>query len=158
MDTVSAMVHTNGERDMGFDDEWDALRVQAAQRQESSMRLNHIPMEPSGGGGQSDFASTPAEKKAAANTIETELEPNTKKATDWADESSEAAVKSFDGWQTAAGLKKVQETWDKQVKTLMGRLSSEKGALRGASGLFTGNDGNIRSQFAPLNKSGLDGI
>ncbi|MGW4164345.1 hypothetical protein [Streptomyces sp. NPDC004788] len=146
---------------MGFEQEWGALRGQAAEGQSSSMQLNQVPGDPSGptgSGGPGDFASTPAQKQAAANTIETELEPNTKKATDWADESSNAAVKAFDGWQTAAGLKKVQDTWDQQVKTLMGRLSSEKSALRGASGLFAHNDLGIRGQFAPVSKSKIDGI
>ncbi|MFB7917787.1 hypothetical protein [Streptomyces sp. NPDC056061] len=152
---------------MGFDEEWEQLRGQAATRQGTRMQLNGTGDGPSSGGlgGNQDFASTPAEKKAAANTIETELEPNTKKATDWADETSKAAVKEFDGWDTGAGVKKVMETWDKQVKVLMGRLSVEKGALRGASGLFAGNDDLIKSQFTPLLKpqpgpyaSGLDGL
>ncbi|MFE2146162.1 hypothetical protein ACFXA3_31295 [Streptomyces sp. NPDC059456] len=133
------------------------------------MRLNHVPTEPSGptgptapmgpfapGKGPADFASTPAEKKAAAGTIETELEPNTKKATEHADTETGAAQKGFDGWETAAGLKKVADTWDQQVKTLMGRLASEKTALRGATALFTGNDTGIGSQF--VNQSKLNGL
>ncbi|MET8505082.1 hypothetical protein ABZV60_10565 [Streptomyces sp. NPDC004787] len=146
---------------MGFDEEWAALRARAAEQQETSMRLNQLPADRSGptpGGGPGDFGSSPAEKKAAANTIENELEPNTKKAADWADEASDTAVKTFDGWRTSAGLKKVQETWDQQVKTLMGRLSSEKAALRGASGYFAQNDLGIRGQFAPVSKSKIDGI
>ncbi|WP_284578363.1 hypothetical protein [Streptomyces sp. 2P-4] len=107
-------------------------------------------------GGQ-DFASTPAEKKAAANTIETELQPNTKKAANDADESTAAAQKGFDGWETAAGLKKVAETWDQQVKNLIARLEAEKGALRGASGLFTRNDIGLRNDFL-AGKSGLNGL
>ncbi|MFK0259059.1 hypothetical protein [Streptomyces sp. NPDC090445] len=141
---------------MGFDEEWAALRAQAADRQGPVMRLNRVPDDPSGpapGGGPGAFGSSPAEKQAAANTIENDLEGSTKKSTDWADESSDAAIKTFDGWQTAAGLKKVQETWDRQVKTLMGRLSSEKNALRGASGYFARNDLDIRGQFAPLSQS-----
>lgn len=107
-------------------------------------------------GGSQDFASTPAEKKAAAGTIETELEPNTKKASEHADEATGSAQKGFDGWDTAAGLKKVAETWDQQVKTLMGRLASEKSALRGASGLFTQNDTGLNNQF--LSQSKLNGL
>nr|WP_327279516.1 MULTISPECIES: hypothetical protein [unclassified Streptomyces] len=131
------------------------------------MRLNHVPTEPSGptgptgpmgpfapGKGPGDFASTPAEKKAAAGTIETELEPKTKKAAEHADTDTNAAQKGFEGWETAAGLKKVSDTWDQQVKTLMGRLSAEKTALRGASGLFTSNDTGIGSQFTT--QSGLN--
>ncbi|MFJ7201408.1 MULTISPECIES: hypothetical protein [unclassified Streptomyces] len=150
---------------MGFDEEWGLLRGQAAERQSTHMQLNGTGDGPLSGPGGKDFASTPAQKTAAANTIETELEPNTKKATGRADETSTAAVKEFDGWDTGAGLKKVMETWDKQVKVLMGRLSMEKGALRGASSLFAGNDQLIKSQFTPLLKpqpgpyaSGLDGL
>ncbi|MEU6893614.1 hypothetical protein ABZ934_17795 [Streptomyces sp. NPDC046557] len=125
------------------------------------MRLNHVPPEPSGPGpssppvygpfapgkGPGDFASTPAQKKEAAATIQTELQPNTKTAAEHADEAHNAAHKGFDGWDTAVGLKKVADTWDQQVKNLMARLDAEKGALRGASGLFTGNDIATHNQF-----------
>ncbi|MEW2414288.1 hypothetical protein AB0953_11270 [Streptomyces sp. NPDC046866] len=118
-------------------------------------------MDPGGsggsGGGKPDFASTPAEKKSAANTIETELEPNTKKAAEHADDATSTAQKGFEGWETAAGLKTVAETWDKQVKVLMGRLSAEKGALRGASGLFVQNDYGVGGSF-PGSKSKLNGL
>ncbi|MEU8433133.1 hypothetical protein AB0F18_09465 [Streptomyces sp. NPDC029216] len=130
---------------------------EAGTDQQVGMRLNHVPPEPSAppapgpvpglGGGPGDFASTPKQKQEAAGTIETELEPNTKKATEHADDATSTAQKGFEGWETAAGLKTVAETWDKQVKVLMGRLSAEKSALRGASGLFAGNDTGIRSQF-----------
>lgn len=128
------------------------------QDQQVGMRLNHVPSDPGGSGsapapapglgpGSPDFASTPAQKKVAANTIEHELEPNTTKATNLADAATTSAHKGFDGWETAAGLKTVADTWDQQVKNLMARLASEKSALRGAHKLFTGNDAGIRSQF-----------
>ncbi|MCY0953396.1 hypothetical protein [Streptomyces sp. H27-S2] len=143
-----------------FNREWGRSRVGATDQQ-VDMRLNgagdpHVPLAPGGSGG---FGSTPAEKTAAANTIETELEPNSKKATEHADESTDAAVKEFDGWDTAAGLKKVADTWDKQVKNLMGRLASEKSALRGASGLFVRNDIGLGNQFKPIgSQSKLNGL
>ncbi|WP_329379815.1 hypothetical protein OG625_13685 [Streptomyces sp. NBC_01351] len=150
---------------MGFDHEWDRAGAGAADQQ-VDMRLNRLdgpagPPVPGGPvpGGPGNFASTPAEKTSAANTIETELEPNTKKATEHADEATNAAVTGFDGWDTAAGLKKVADTWDKQVKNLMGRLSSEKGALRGASGLFVRNDIGLGDQFRPIgSQSRLNGL
>ncbi|MEV7618337.1 hypothetical protein [Streptomyces sp. NPDC089799] len=132
------------------------------------MRLNSGPpgpyapgtTPPSAGmfspGGNQDFASTPAQKKAAAGTIETELEPNTKKASEHADDATGSARKGFEGWDTAAGLKKVADTWDQQVKTLLGRLAGEKSALRGASGLFTRNDTGLGDQF--LSQSKLNGL
>lgn len=88
--------------------------------------VDGVPAGPLAQGGGSVFGSTPAEKKAAANTIETELEPNTKKAADGAKENTSAAARTLDGWETASGLKKVTETWDQQVKMLMGRVSAER--------------------------------
>ncbi|WP_229907466.1 hypothetical protein [Streptomyces vinaceus] len=123
------------------------------------MRLNGVPAADGGGGGGGTFASTPAQKRSAAHTIETELEPNTKKATEHADEGTNTAVKGFDGWDAAVGLKKVADTWDQQVKVLMGRLSSEKGSLRGASGLFVRNDLGTGDGFRPLGaQSKLNGL
>ena len=66
-------------------------------------RLNSGPaagLPPLASGGPGGFASTPAEKKAAAGTIETELEPDTKKAVDHADGATSTARKGFDGCDT----------------------------------------------------------
>ncbi|MFD6915133.1 hypothetical protein ACFWB2_24235 [Streptomyces virginiae] len=105
------------------------------------------------------FSSTPTEKKAAANTIETELEPNTQKASDGAKENTSAAARTLDGWETASGLKKLTETWNQQVKTLMGRLSAEKTSLRGTSGLFVRNDVHTGDELRTLGpKSKLEGL
>ncbi|MEU9233141.1 hypothetical protein [Streptomyces subrutilus] len=123
---------------MGFEEDWGRASSTAADQ--AAMRLNSGPPPGPALPGTGDFGSTPAEKKAAANTIENDLEPSTKKAAEHADEASAGAVKAFDGWSTAAGLKKVQETWDRQVTGLMGRLASEKTALRGTSNLFLRND------------------
>ncbi|WP_336321317.1 hypothetical protein [Streptomyces lavendofoliae] len=124
---------------MGFDEEWAQLRAEAASRRETSMRLNQLPADQGGGGGK-DLVSSPSEKRAAANTIETLIVPDTKKATDWADEATTGAIGALKGWQTAAGLKTVQTTWDKQVKTLTDRLNREKGALRATVTTLTGVD------------------
>ncbi|WP_030303089.1 hypothetical protein [Streptomyces katrae] len=133
-----------------FTQEWGSERARAADQ--AAMRLNSVPAADGGGGGGGGgtFASTPAQKRSA---------PNTKKATDHADESTNTAVKGFDGWDAAAGLKKVADTWDQQVKVLMGRLGSEKGSLRGASGLFVQNDLSTGDGFRPLGtQSKLNGL
>ncbi|MER5777641.1 hypothetical protein ABT144_25795 [Streptomyces sp. NPDC002039] len=121
-----------------------------------NLRLNSVP-GPLAPGGNQDFASTPAEKKAAANTIETELQPNTQKASDHADEATKSAGNGFGGWETAAGIKTVAETWDRQVKSLMARLDGEKSALRGASGLFVRNDTGLGADFR-ASASKLNGL
>src|SRR5258708_1308560 len=60
--------------------------------QSVGMRLNQLPADSGGStgssgwaGGQKNLASSPTEKKAAAKTIEDHIEPDTRKAGDWAD-------------------------------------------------------------------------
>ncbi|WP_329377096.1 hypothetical protein OG625_06185 [Streptomyces sp. NBC_01351] len=142
-----------------FDHEWGVERADASARQ-AAMRLNGVGGGPAGPlvpGGAGAFGSTPAEKTAAANTIENELEKSTQKAADHADETTSAAGKGFDGWDTAAGLKKVADTWDKQVTVLMGRLAAEKNQLRGASNFIARNDIGLGDQFRASN-SKLNGL
>ncbi|WP_405763599.1 hypothetical protein [Streptomyces sp. NBC_00045] len=140
-----------------FTQEWGSESARAAGH--AGMRLNGVPAADGGGGGGGTFASTPAHKRSAANTIETEHEPNTKKATEHSDESTNTEVKGFDGWDAAAGLKKVADTWDQQVRVLMGRLGSEKSSLRGASGLFVQNDLGTGNGFRPPGtQSKLNGL
>ncbi|MCY0931884.1 hypothetical protein OTB20_38075 [Streptomyces sp. H27-H1] len=141
---------------LDFGQEWSRDRAVAVDGN-AAMHLNSVPTDPFTPGRPADFASKPAEKQAAAGVIESELEPDTKKASERADRTTGAAQKGFDGWETAAGLKKVADTWDQQVKALMGRLSSEKAALRGSSGLFVRNDTGLGSQFL-TSKSKLDGL
>ncbi|WLQ69315.1 hypothetical protein [Streptomyces glycanivorans] len=110
------------------------------------------PLVPGGGG---LFGSSPAEKNAAANGIETELEPDTKKFSDGAKESTSTAARTLDGWETASGLKKVVGIWDQQVRVLMGRLAAEKASLRNTSGLFFQNDLGTGSELRGV-RSSLD--
>lgn len=139
-----------------FAREWDRERAGVTE-QHPAMRLNSAPAEPFAPGGSGDFASTPAEKQTAANTIESELQPSTKKATEHADDATGTAQKGFEGWDTAGALKKVSDTWDQQARNLMGRLSGEKTALRGASGLFVRNDTGLENQFL-VSGSKLNGL
>ncbi|MET9467683.1 hypothetical protein ABZY44_23340 [Streptomyces sp. NPDC006544] len=126
-------------------------------------RLNGVDGVPPGlvapGGGGSLFGSSPAEKTAAANTVETELEPSTKKAADGAKELTNAAARTLDGWETASGLKKVSEMWGRQVQMLMGRLSGEKASLRAALGMFVQKDVQTGDGLRALGpKSKPDGL
>ncbi|WP_244189376.1 hypothetical protein [Streptomyces incarnatus] len=115
------------------------------------MRLNHLPDGPGGGGptgGKPDLASSPAQKRAAANAIEQHIEPDTKKAGDAAKDQTNAVVKAFDakdgsGWLTSGAVSKAYKTWGEQVQNLMNRLWSEKSALRGANRVFTGTDAGV---------------
>ncbi|MEY2228182.1 MULTISPECIES: hypothetical protein [Streptomyces] len=77
----------------GFDQEWGQLRAGAADRQ-MDMRFNGTgaPAGPLAPGGSGTFASTPAQKSATADTIQTELEPRAKTATEHADGATNTAV------------------------------------------------------------------
>ncbi|MGW4231422.1 hypothetical protein ACWEF9_19360 [Streptomyces sp. NPDC004980] len=129
------------------------------------MQLNQLPADQGptpqppllGSSSSPDLATAPAKKKAAANSIETNIEPGTRTAANAADESVRGAIAEFKGWETAAGLKKAHHQWDEQVKRLMGRLSQEKFALRNTAILFSNNELEINSGFAPAN-SKVSGI
>ncbi|MEU2505186.1 hypothetical protein ABZ621_10765 [Streptomyces sp. NPDC007863] len=118
------------------------------------MRLNQLDDGTGGrgivGGGAPDLRTAPEKKRAAANTIETELEPDTGKAAKWADEATTTAISTFGGWSVAAGLKTVDTTWNNQVKALLARLAHEKGALRGTVTTLTGQDVGVRTQIASV--------
>ncbi|MFF7811284.1 hypothetical protein ACF1E9_04935 [Streptomyces roseolus] len=140
--------------------EWERLKAEAAERQSTQTRLNQVAGAagtPGGAGGAGVLGSVPEKKKKAANTIETTLEPGTRKAADVADGPTAAAVRSFAGWDTAVGLKKAHEKWDDQVKHLMGRLSSHKVGLRGAVSTLTGTDATAGLTVRSVH-SGLSGL
>ncbi|MCX3058710.1 hypothetical protein [Streptomyces beihaiensis] len=131
----------------------------ATGNESTQMRLNQFPADPSStasppgapGGGQKNLASSPAEKKAAANAIEQHIEPDTKKAGNWADDQTGAVVKAFDakdghGWVTSSAVKKAHKKWDEQVQNLMNRLASEKTSLRGANNVLQSTDFGVRNQ------------
>lgn len=119
-----------------------------ATSQPVGMRLNQVPGDPGGStgllgpaGGKKDLASSPAEKQAAARSIEQNIEPDTRKAGDWADEETTSAITALShGWLTSGALKKAHGTWDEQVRNLMNRLASDKGALRGANTTLQNSD------------------
>ncbi|MFI8520518.1 hypothetical protein ACIGEZ_22210 [Streptomyces sp. NPDC085481] len=133
---------------MAFDDEWSRIKADT-----SAMRLNQLD----GGGGPGGdgtgvphLKTAPAEKKAAAKAIADILEPETRTAGDLADASTTTARSEFTGWQTASGLKTVEETWSGQVKMLLGRLAGEKTALSGSGFSFQSQELATRDGFRPM--------
>ncbi|MEU1216223.1 hypothetical protein ABZ424_28230 [Streptomyces sp. NPDC005790] len=148
---------------MGFDEEWAELKAAASERGSSAMQLNGLPEEgPApvyGPFAPPNLVSSASEKRAAAGVIENELLLSTKKAGDHADEANGSAATAFSGWATSAALKKVQTTWEGQVKTLMGRLSRERDGLRSTATTLTGVDVDRRDGISGIRTpSGLDGL
>ncbi|WP_328312834.1 hypothetical protein OG432_22965 [Streptomyces sp. NBC_00442] len=121
------------------------------------MRIDQVPADASGivtpgaSGGQKDLASTPAEKRAAAEAIERHIEPDTRTAGNWTDEQTAAVVKAFGakdghGWVTSSAVKAAHKQWDEQVSGLMKRLASEKAALRSTYTVLQGTDFGVLAQ------------
>lgn len=114
------------------------------------LRLNQLDA-PAGGGGASsgkDLASSPAQKKAAAEAIEKHLEPGTEKAGTRARESTGTAAREFgprdgEGWLTGSALKTARKTWSEQLTTLLNRLGAEKAALRSTGTLLQNTDRGV---------------
>ncbi|MEV5976752.1 hypothetical protein [Streptomyces sp. NPDC052114] len=137
---------------MSFEEEWGQARSRASTLPDVSMQLNTAAPHNGGVTGGADLASSPAEKKKAANAIDEHLIRDTQKAGDIADEETAAAVKAFkpkdgDGWLTSAALQKAQKTWTEQVNSLKKRLAAESTALRDTSNTFRTNELGIRSQI-----------
>ncbi|CAM5452178.1 MULTISPECIES: hypothetical protein [Streptomyces] len=112
-----------------------------------AMRLNQIPGDvggsqapPSPPGGQK-LVSTPAQKQAAANAIEQHIEPDTRKAGDYADTETNSAVSALHGgWHTSGALKKAHAAWGTQVTNLMNMLGADKAALRSTTNTLQTTD------------------
>ncbi|MFQ6147782.1 hypothetical protein ACLMNJ_32715 [Streptomyces seoulensis] len=110
------------------------------------MRLNSAAPLDGGGGspsGGKDLASSPAEKKKAAEAIERHLEPDTHRDGAQAHESTGAAAREFEGWLTGPALRTARTTWSEQLTTLMNRLGSEKAALRATNTLLRNTDTGV---------------
>ncbi|MFE9138489.1 hypothetical protein [Streptomyces sp. NPDC007355] len=143
-------------------DEWEQIKAGAAAGSTASMRLNQLaPAAGGGGAGKPDLASSPAAKKAAAKAIDDDLEPGVRRDGKHAAETTNAAVRAFGakdghGWDTSGALKRAHETWEMQVRMLLGRLSAENQAL-GATGIsLQNNELDIAARLA--RQSRIQGI
>ncbi|MFE3515444.1 hypothetical protein [Streptomyces sp. NPDC059166] len=141
-------------------DEWE--QIKSTQRESATgMRLDQLPGDQGGppryGPFAPSFASSPAEKKAAADAIDEHILGDTRAAGKWADEANSAAVKAFgpkdgDGWDTASALKSADKDWDSSVRVLCNRLLSESAALRETRFQFQSGDLRIGTQLGSSSK------
>ncbi|GAA0580479.1 hypothetical protein [Streptomyces crystallinus] len=134
--------------------EWERIKAERASGHGGGTRLNQLAPAADGGGvGAPDMASTPAQKQAAAKAIGEHLGPDTATSGRHATESTAAAVKEFGakdghGWEASVALAKAHETWEKQVRGLLGRLAAEKHALSRTGVDFQQNDLGVAGQLA----------
>ncbi|POX37386.1 hypothetical protein C3486_28660 [Streptomyces sp. Ru73] len=149
---------------VSFEDEWAGLRSRSTAAGTHTQINSTGPLTPGGNnglllppGGSTPLASSPAKKKAAAEALDKDVVPDTKKAGGHADEATTKAQKAFDGWETGKGLKSLMTDWEKSVKTLQGRLSRERQALTSTNNTLQDGDHaayNGLQQCTPENPSG----
>ncbi|GAA2248932.1 hypothetical protein GCM10010232_40480 [Streptomyces amakusaensis] len=147
-------------------DEWARIKADVSARQDGAdgpMRLNQLaPLGGGGAGGAApDLASSPAEKKAASKALKEQLEPGVRRDGSRTAESMGAAAKEFgardgSGWDAAGALKKAQETWEAQVKSLLGGLAREQSLLSATAVTLGGTDAGIAVQMN--RQSRIDGL
>ncbi|AXK33155.1 hypothetical protein DVA86_11355 [Streptomyces armeniacus] len=146
---------------MSFDDEWANHQSNA-----THMQLNQMPADRGSGGDTDGLSHVESEKRKAATYIQETLGPAVKKAGAKADTDSESVTGSssassaispgaLDGWETKAGLKHCLTEWDRQLKNLTNRLSSEMSALGTTNNLFRSNETFTAGQFALGKDNGL---
>lgn len=142
-------------------DEWEQIKSTHHESASTGMQLNQLPADQGGppvyGPFAPSFASSPAEKKAAADAIDEHILGDTRTAGKWADEANSAAVKAFgpkdaDGWDAASALKAADNAWDGSVRVLCNRLSSESASLRETRLQFRSDDLGIGTQLNGASK------
>ncbi|MEV3933317.1 hypothetical protein [Streptomyces sp. NPDC053728] len=142
-------------------DEWEQIKSAHHDSASTGMRLNQVPAEQGGppvyGPFAPSFASSPAQKKAAADAIDDHILGDTRAAGKWADEANSAAVKAFgpkdaEGWDAASALKAADKAWDDSVRVLCNRLSSESASLRETRLQFRSDDLGIGTQLGGTSK------
>ncbi|MGP3990357.1 hypothetical protein [Streptomyces sp. 3N207] len=108
------------------------------------MQLDGAPHSPGGKGrGDADLSVTPADKRAAARYIETDLGPDAVREGGQAVTASTSVFGSSNttpgelrGWDTRKGLDFCLERWDEAWKKVTGRLRSEMHALHATKTSF----------------------
>ncbi|MGY0057978.1 hypothetical protein ACWY4P_15705 [Streptomyces sp. LZ34] len=133
---------------MTFEDEWSKLRTDAAAGQKSThMQLNQTDPPGPSLPGTLNLKSSASKKKSAVKALEDTVQPDTKTAGEYVDESTEKAEKEFKEWATGSGLTDALKGWHTSVKALQARLSQEKTALSGTNRYFLGNDFLVGSEL-----------
>ncbi|WP_306191550.1 MULTISPECIES: hypothetical protein [unclassified Streptomyces] len=108
-------------------DEWEQLKSQAAERQSTHMRINHVPVEPGGGGTGSgdlvvhedDLGAVGHEAFILFDKLDKQANvPVTGKGGTGSTSQAAAALKSHT-FATGAALDKTAEMWTSQVKSVL---------------------------------------
>ncbi|MFF7392757.1 hypothetical protein ACFZAE_30475 [Streptomyces scabiei] len=135
----------------------------------------------SGNGGEQRLASSPSDKKRAAEFMEEQLMPDTQAAAGMAVGGGavrppliapmtpaaptsllikqDTGLKGLSGWVLDQGVSNALTVWQGQANRLLGRLQQELDALHGTKNLFQNQDTAIGAQAAAVRPpSSFDGM
>ncbi|UUN30310.1 hypothetical protein [Streptomyces sp. FIT100] len=140
-------------------EEWDQIKSGVADPHAAPMQLNQLAPAGGGGGSVPGLAASSPQKQAAAKAINDDLEPGVARDGKHAAASVSAAVKEFGprdgyGWDASGALRRAHETWEKQVRMLLGRLATEKGLLSTTAISFQSNEIDIATQLGRRSRIG----
>ncbi|GGZ04339.1 hypothetical protein GCM10010300_55210 [Streptomyces olivaceoviridis] len=113
-------------------DEWEQLKAQAATRGSARMRLNHVPMDPGGGGTVAGDLKSDKKVWAKAGEDTKGMRDDIGKALGKLD-GGQSGLGDTSGVQSAAAQQELYESWKKYVGDVKGRCG-ELGGLMERSG------------------------
>ncbi|MFE6848054.1 hypothetical protein [Streptomyces sp. NPDC057686] len=132
---------------MSFDEEWSTARATAAAN--VSMRLNHVPADPGGGGAGSGDLEINQDHIGAIGTeaykLHSRLLTDGKHA---AASSAEAAgALSKESFASGAALAKANTAWESQVKTLVAACANVSNGLNYSLSSHAKDEQQLQADF-----------
>ncbi|MET9884813.1 hypothetical protein ABZZ20_17100 [Streptomyces sp. NPDC006430] len=132
---------------MTFDEEWSTARATAAAN--VSMRLNHVPTEPGGGGGGTGDLEINQEHIGAIGTdafqLHSRLTTDGKHADTATAEAASALTK--ENFASGAALLKVKSRWESQLKTLVAACANISNGLNYSVSSHHKEEENLYAEF-----------
>ncbi|MEU3661013.1 hypothetical protein AB0E77_14855 [Streptomyces sp. NPDC032940] len=133
-------------------DEWEQIKAAVAQRQDRHTQLNSAQ----GATGRPDLKTNSQGKQKAIKALVEAIRPGLDKTGTHADEDTDAAERTFNGWATGSGLKDAHDEWALQVKGLQERLAHDQAALSKTKKGFQFVEHDVESSLARINPLGPD--
>jgi hypothetical protein len=127
-------------------EEWEQLKSAAAEQHGAQMQLNHVPLDPGGGGGTL-VSNKPAWSKAGQDVGS--LREDITKAMGQLEDGQKGLGEDA-GCLTAASQKAVHESWEKYVKNVGARCGKLSGLLEKAGNDQLKTDEAIEAEIGNL--------
>ncbi|GGW17388.1 hypothetical protein GCM10018980_08100 [Streptomyces capoamus] len=128
-------------------DEWEQLKADAAARGSTGMRLNHVPLEPGGGGGRDLKSDKKVWTQAGEDTKG--LQDDVGKALGKLDDG-QSGLGEMSGVQSAAAQRELYESWKKYVTGVKGRCGELGGLMERSGHDLAMSDGEVQAELEKI--------